>query len=542
MKNKSYKLRISVVILVATMATSFLEIPAVFAANDIQLFSNETRQENANTMILDNDNTGGNVNLQFGNSLNEKLYWDNGNSTFTFTDDLKVEGDLTVTGVLKAGSSVLQLTNATGQIDGEQMQADSIDDDSLDFGTGADQISASDVPVNDLTNNSNNLNAQDVLQDLDTAIGNRTYTDDHYVSDAQTITQSIDALDQAISASGHTQNTDTGSTSDSFILNSDGTTATLQFGNAATDYLSYSQGTSLFTFSKSLLMSGASAIQFRDSALTVNSSADGQLDIDADTELEITAPTVDINSNTQIALNSVTIDASSNVSTTGTVHSTGNLTSSGSLILGSGGVGVTTILDEDTMSSNSASALATQQSIKAYVDATAASAVHTEKIFVNMNDLTVSSTGASSLADLYSASETGTNPHQYYYLKTTQGTLQSLAVKVKVKLPQDFDSFAAGSNHISVYYKTGSGAVVANKVDVAVWDDDNDNALNTQADGKDLVNTSWTEYADEFDNASFNPAAGEYIYVIVTGYTLNDGTLWSPYIGEIVLTYRTKRI
>ena len=61
-----------------------------------------------------------------------------------------------------------------------------------------------------------------------------------------------------------------------------------------------------------LLLNGAMEVQFRDSALTVGSSADGQLDIDADTEVEITAPTLDINA--------TTTDVS------GTFNSVGNLT------------------------------------------------------------------------------------------------------------------------------------------------------------------------------------------------------------------------
>ena len=40
---------------------------------------------------------------------------------------------------------------------------------------------------------------------------------------------------------------------------------------------------------------------FRDSALSVSSSADGQLDIDADTEVEITATTIDINGAVEIS-------------------------------------------------------------------------------------------------------------------------------------------------------------------------------------------------------------------------------------------------
>jgi hypothetical protein len=49
-----------------------------------------------------------------------------------------------------------------------------------------------------------------------------------------------------------------------------------------------------------LLVNDAIAVQFRDSALAINSSVDGQLDIIADTELEITAPTVEFNTDSQI--------------------------------------------------------------------------------------------------------------------------------------------------------------------------------------------------------------------------------------------------
>ncbi len=45
-----------------------------------------------------------------------------------------------------------------------------------------------------------------------------------------------------------------------------------------------------------------SAVQFRDSALSINSSTDGQLDIDADTEIEITAPTVDLTASTAVTV------------------------------------------------------------------------------------------------------------------------------------------------------------------------------------------------------------------------------------------------
>jgi len=50
----------------------------------------------------------------------------------------------------------------------------------------------------------------------------------------------------------------------------------------------------------SLLMETNKKIEFRDAALSIHSSADGQLDINADTELQITAPTVDIDASTVV--------------------------------------------------------------------------------------------------------------------------------------------------------------------------------------------------------------------------------------------------
>src|SRR5210317_1128798 len=105
--------------------------------------------------------------------------------------------------------------------------------------------------------------------------------------------------------------------------------------------LSWMEDEDYFQFSDDILLSTDEKILFRDSAIYINSSADGQLDLVADTEIQIAATTIDINGNTEI---------------------------SGSLTLGSS-TAVSSVLDEDNMASDSATALATQQSIKAYVDA-----------------------------------------------------------------------------------------------------------------------------------------------------------------------------
>ena len=94
---------------------------------------------------------------------------------------------------------------------------------------------------------------------------------------------------------------------------------------------------------------GTSSLEFKDLHL------DGTANIDS-----LVADTADINGGTA---DNVVIGGSTAAAITGTT-----ITANTSLALASGAT-VTAILDEDSMSSDSATAIATQQSIKAYVDA-----------------------------------------------------------------------------------------------------------------------------------------------------------------------------
>ena len=63
-----------------------------------------------------------------------------------------------------------------------------------------------------------------------------------------------------------------------------------------------------------LRLNSGMALQFRDSAIGINSSTDGQLDIDADGEVEITSPIVDINASTSVNIsNDLKLDSDSAV-------------------------------------------------------------------------------------------------------------------------------------------------------------------------------------------------------------------------------------
>ena len=84
---------------------------------------------------------------------------------------------------------------------------------------------------------------------------------------------------------------------DDLILDSDA--AVLSFGEDNEITLTHVADTGL-------LLNTDMQLQFRDSALKINSSADGQLDIIADTEIQIAATTIDINGNVEISGTAVT--------------------------------------------------------------------------------------------------------------------------------------------------------------------------------------------------------------------------------------------
>lgn len=67
-------------------STLALELPVFFGDQEYPVAQN--------ILVLDSNDTGGDVALQFGKTLNERLYWDNTGSTFTFTGPVKIgDGD-----------------------------------------------------------------------------------------------------------------------------------------------------------------------------------------------------------------------------------------------------------------------------------------------------------------------------------------------------------------------------------------------------------------------------------------------------------------
>ena len=107
-----------------------------------------------------------------------------------------------------------------------------------------------------------------------------------------------------------------------------GTDITVTFDGETNDgELKWMEDEDYFEFSDDILIASDEKIQFRDTAIYINSSADGQLDLVADTEIQIAATTIDING---------AADVSGNLAVGGNLTVAGNATVTGTTTFNGG--------------------------------------------------------------------------------------------------------------------------------------------------------------------------------------------------------------
>ena len=140
-----------------------------------------------------------------------------------------------------------------------------------------------------------------------------------------------------------------------------GTDITITFDGETSDgVLKWMEDEDYFEFSDDILVASTEKLQFRDTAIYINSSTDGQLDLVADTEIQIAATTVDINGNVDIS-GTLTVAGAldfgdANISNIGsialdTITNDGTditLDSGGDIILDAGGADIT-LKDDGTV-------------------------------------------------------------------------------------------------------------------------------------------------------------------------------------------------
>jgi len=152
-----------------------------------------------------------------------------------------------------------------------------------------------------------------------------SYTDGDVIQAADTNNEFDQLLAAFASSTGHTHD---GTTAEggpitkllgntlTFGAGTAGTDITITFDGETSDgVLLWKEDEDYFEFSDDILIASTEKLQFRDTAIYINSSADGQLDLVADTEIQIAATTVDINGNADISGN---LGIGGNLTVTGT--------------------------------------------------------------------------------------------------------------------------------------------------------------------------------------------------------------------------------
>ena len=182
-----------------------------------------------------------------------------------------------------------------------------------------------------------------------------TYTRQSTYEDGDTITaaHTNDEFDQLLAAfqasTGHTHD---GTANEggpitkllgntlTFGAATSGTDITITFDGESNDgVLKWMEDEDYFEFSDDILIASTEKIQFRDTAIYINSSTDGQLDLVADTEIQIAATTIDING---------AVDVSGNLSVGGNLDVTGTIDFSDSNISNVGSLALDTITNDGT--------------------------------------------------------------------------------------------------------------------------------------------------------------------------------------------------
>ena len=303
-----------------------------------------------------NDGSVTNMSIKFSDSTPDAIIFQDGSTSKAEIDssgNLQIDGDLTVTGnnIIDSGASSGITFDGSGNtaIDGDlTVTGNNIKDGGASSGITFDG-SGNTAIDGDLTITGNNikdggassgitfdgsgnteidgtlkLSGDDVLSSDGTSVITLSDTDTSGSIDDVTIvadltvagdltvsggTTTIDTLilniaDTAISIGVVGTPTDTTASDGGIVLK--GTTDKTILWSNADDAWKYNQG---------IFLTSTYGIQFFDSDLLIYSSADGQLDIDADTEIEMTTATLDVDATT------LTMDG-----TTGTIDYTTKLT------------------------------------------------------------------------------------------------------------------------------------------------------------------------------------------------------------------------
>ena len=233
-----------------------------------------------------------------------------------------------------------------------------------------------------------------------------------------------------------------------------------------------------------------------------------------------------VNGTTLDSSDSTKITIAENVDVTGTLAVAGALSSATSLALASGAT-VTGIADEDNMSSNSATLLATQQSVKAYVD-TEIGNISTTSIVQNDSNITVADSGSGTITVTVDGSTIGT---------FNASGLQLGGSGARVTTVLDEDNFSTNSDtslatqqSIKAYVDT---QITAEDLDFQA---DSGGALSIDLDSETMTFTGGTGIDTSGSGNAVTFAIDSTVTTLTGSQTLTNKVLTAPTISAPTIT------
>ncbi len=228
-----------------------------------------------------------------------------------------------------------------------------------------------------------------------------------------------------------------------------------------------------------------------------------------------------VNGTTLDSSDSTKITIAENVDVTGTLAVAGALSSATSLALASGAT-VTGIADEDNMSSNSATLLATQQSVKAYVD-TEIGNISTTSIVQNNSNITVADSGSGTITVTVDGSTIGTFNASGLQLGTSGARVTT--VLDEDNLATNSDTALATQQSIKAYVDT---QITAEDLDFQA---DSGGALSIDLDSETMTFTGGTGIDTSGSGNTVTFAIDSTVATLTGSQTLTNKVLTSPTIS-----------
>lgn len=495
-----------------SLAASALIVPVLASsasAANIQIWSNEKELENGNHLILDADDTGGDIFLQFGNTLSETFSWDSTNLRFNLSNSLNVEGNISLTG------NVEMVAGAT--VDGVDVSELGLANTALAARVSTNETNIAGNTGNiatNATNISNNDTDISALQTEQTSQGTRITTNENDIASNDTDISNLQTEQT-------TQNTNI-STNATNISSNDTDISNLQTEQTA-------QGTRITTNENNIISNDTDISGLQTQVGNTDFTGANYLVFGSD----LTAGLLKLDS--QIKTNADDIAALANANTALEGRVTANEDDIADL--------QTEQTTQNTNISNNASAIAsndtditnlqTEQTAQGTrittnendIDAleTALAAPKPETQLVPMGGVTIKEDGSNNTVNVFRSTDNTGFGHNFHTVTTSQTALQDINLDFQVKTPADIKDLAT----ITLSYKT-DGAATDSAIDVVVVD----STGATIATSTGLSANTWSDVV--LDISGHTATAGEILTIEVTGYTASGN---SAYVGEIAFDY-----